>query len=230
MKKLALIFMCLMGDINLTAQHQFSVGFGLGNASKTTATQLSESLSKKHLGFDVSLRYAKINHYAAYLEYTFARVTSSEGASNHHVNWLDVVHQPKFKLMYAPITHSILHHEIGGSLTSNFSNNTRTIATTDAFGGSYKKDHIQQLNTFGLGATYRLNLKLNRFTLVWETEFGKVLDDDAMNYSHFIHGYGLPVGEHGFYINMDIELYYSLNKIASDNQPRKSGSKTYEFE
>lgn len=229
MKKLALIFMCLMSGMSLFAQHQFSVGLGLGNVAKTTATQLSESLSKKHLGFDVSLRYSKTNYYAAYLEYTFAKVTSSEGASNHQVNWLDVVHQPKFKLMYAPITHSILQHEIGGSLTSNFSNNTRTIAATDAFGSNYQKDHVQQLNTFGLGATYRLNLRLNRFTLVWETEFGKILDDDAMNYTHFIHGYGLPVGERGFYLNMDIELYYSLNKIKSDNQPRKSDNKTYEF-
>lgn len=229
MKKLALITSFLLFNINLFAQHQFSVGLGLGNVAKTTATQLSESLAKKHLGFDVSLRYSKINHYAAYLEYTFARVTTSEGASNHQVNWFDVVHQPKFKLMYAPITHSILQHEIGGSLTSNFSNNTRTISTTDAFGSIYKKDYIQQLNKFGLGATYRLNLKLNRFTLVWETEFGKVLDDDTMNSTHYIHGYGLPVGEHGFYVNMDIELYYSLNKIKSDNQPRKSDNKTYEF-
>ncbi len=229
MKKLALIFMCLMSGMSLFAQHQFSVGLGLGNVAKTTATQLSESLSKKHLGFDVSLRYSKINHYAAYLEYTFAKVTSSEGASNHQVNWLDVVHQPKFKLLYAPITHSILQHEIGGSLTSNFSNNTRTISTTDAFGSIYERDYTQKLNTFGLGVTYRLNLRLNRFTLVWETEFGKILDDDAMNYTHFIHGYGLPVGERGFYLNMDIELYYSLNKIKSDNQPRKSDSKTYEF-
>lgn len=229
MKKLALITWCLLGGFNLFAQHQFSVGLGLGNIAKTSATHLSESFGKKHLGFDVNLRYSKINHYAAYLEYTFAKITSSEGASNHHVNWLDVVHQPKFKLMYAPITHSILHHEIGGSLTSNFSNYTRTIVTTDAFGSSYKKDHIQQLNTFGLGATYRLNLKLNRFTLVWETEFGKVLDDQILDKVQYIHGYGLPVGVHGFYVNMDIELYYSLSKIASDNQPLKSDNKTYEF-
>ncbi len=229
MKKLALMFGCLMGGMSLFAQHQFSMGLGLGNVAKTTATNLSESFSKKHIGFDVSFRYSKINHYAAYLEYTFARVTSSEHVSNHHVNWLDVVHQPKFKLLYAPLAHSILQHEIGGSLTSNFSNNTRTIVTTDAFGSNFKKDHLQQLNTFGLGVTYRLNLKLNRFTLVWETEFGKVLDDNALNYNRYIHGYGLPIGENGFYLNMDIELYYSLSETASDNQPIKSGSKTYEF-
>ena len=81
MKKLALITSFLLFNINLFAQHQFWVGLGLGNVAKTTATQLSESLGKKHLGFDVSLRYSKINHYAAYLEYTFARVTTSEGAS-----------------------------------------------------------------------------------------------------------------------------------------------------
>lgn len=229
MKKLTLITWCLLGGINLFAQHQFSVGLGLGNVAKTSATHLSESFGKKHLGFDVSLRYSKINHYAAYLEYTFARVTSSEGASNHSVNHLDVIHQPKFKWLYAPASKSILQHEIGGSLTANALNYKRTVVSTDAFSNTYQKDYIQQLNTFGLGATYRLNLKLNRFTLVWETEFGKILDNQILDKIEYIHGYGLPVGQHSFYVNMDIELYYSLNKIESNHQPKKQGDKTYEF-
>jgi hypothetical protein len=215
--------------INLSAQHQFSVGFGLGNAVKTAATQLSESFGNKKVGFDVSLGYSKTNHYAAYLEYTFAHVTSSESTSTNDVNSLDIVHQPKFKLLYAPLGQSSLQHEIGGSLTSNNLNYKRTIVSTDAFGNTYQKEHSQQLNTFGLGATYRLNSKLNRFTFVWETEFGKILDDNIMNKVQYIHGYGLPIGGYGFYLNMDIELYYSLNKVEYNNQPTKQGSKTYEF-
>ncbi len=230
MKIVILIALNLCIHLGLNAQQNLALGFGLGNVLKTSLNHYSPEFDNGSVWFDINLRYTNNSDFATHLEYTYMHLKSSQNQSNLAVNYIDMVHQPKLKVFYAPMLRSELFtHDIGGSLTANFSSFNRTINTVDAFGNSIKKQHQLNLNTMALGLVYHLNLNIKRFTLVLETEVGKILDNTALYTSEYIYGYGLPIHKKGFYFNMDIELYYTFGKIPESNQPKKINKRNYEF-
>ena len=230
MKKALLIVVSLCANLVLNAQQNLAVGLGLGNIIKTAANQYLPGFDKNPIWFDINLRYTNNSDFATHFEYTYIHLKSSQNQSNLTVNYVDLVHQPKLKVFYAPMLRSELFtHDIGASLTSNFSSFNRAINTVDAFGNSIKKQHQLNLNTMAIGLVYHLNLNIKRFTLVLETEVGKILDNSALYTSEYIYGYGFPLHKEGYYFNMDIELYYTFGKISAPNQSKKVNKNTYEF-
>lgn len=222
MKKHLLLFLLLSWSKLGWTQREVSLGLGLGNLTKSVVGAFVTDDQSTYFAFDASLRYLEPKLFTAYLEYS---VFFDNNTTQSHLNY-----QPKLKFLFLTTPDNPRSNAIGLTLAANIGSEQHLFVWTDSYGNKLARKFNNNYLAYKAGLAHHFTFRYNRFVLIIENEFGILMNRDMTNNNSFyVPGFGLPLGETGFYFNIDFELYYALKKTIDNQQGKPKGKREYQF-
>jgi hypothetical protein len=203
-------------------QQEVSLGLGLGNLTKSVVGAFVTDNQSTYLALDASLRFLQPKLFTAYLEYS---VFVDNNTTGSYLN-----HQPKIKFLFLTTPDNPKSNAVGLTLATNIGSEQHLFVWNDTYGNKLVRKFNISYVAYKAGLAHHFTFRYNRLILIIENELGILLNSDITeNNSYYIPGFGLPMGESGFYFNIDFELYYALHKTVGNQQGKPQGKKEYQF-